>query len=39
MSGYTKISRKKFYKLGGFSNPRCVRISRGGDWAYFLEGN
>lgn len=37
MIGYAKISRKRFYQLGGFSNPRLVRVTRNGGWAYYEE--
>ena len=33
--GYERISRKTFYLNGGFAHPRCVRVTRGGHWAYF----
>lgn len=36
MIGSTKITKKEFYRLGGFSNPYCVRVTRGKAWAYFL---
>ena len=35
MMGYMKISRAHFYRLGGFSNTQCVRVTRGRSWAYF----
>lgn len=35
MRGYKRISRRLFYYAGGFSNSRCVRVTRGGRWAYF----
>jgi hypothetical protein len=35
MIGYTRITRREFYKRGGFSNPRCVRVTRSRAWAYF----
>lgn len=35
MIGYTKITRESFYRGGGFSNPRFVRVTRNGEWAYF----
>lgn len=35
MIGYTKLSRQSFYRSGGFANPRNVRVTRGGNWAYF----
>lgn len=35
MIHYTKISRAAFYRNGGFSNPRLVRVTRSGAWAYF----
>lgn len=37
MRRYTrKISHDEFYRLGGFSNPRLVRVSRNGKWDYFV---
>ncbi len=36
MVGYARISRARFYALGGFSNPRLVRKSYGRGWSYFL---
>lgn len=35
MMGYAQITRAEFYRLGGFSNPRLVRVTRGHAWAYF----
>jgi hypothetical protein len=35
MYGYTKITKAQFYRLGGFSNPQLVRVTRDGDWAYY----
>lgn len=35
MLGYVQISKERFYHGGGFSNPRLVRVTRNGDWAYF----
>ena len=35
MTGYIKITKDQFYHRGGFSNPRLVRVTRNGDWAYF----
>ena len=35
MLGYAKISHESFYRSGGFSNPRNVRVTRNGGWAYF----
>lgn len=35
MTGYTKITKEEFYKMGGFSNPRLVRVSRSGSWVYY----
>lgn len=39
MLNHTKITRKQFYRCGGFSNPRLVRVTRGGAWAYFQRSN
>lgn len=33
--GVTRISRRCFYKCGGFSNPRMYRCQISGQWAYF----
>jgi len=35
MTGYARITKRHFYNLGGFSNPRCVRKRVGRSWAYF----
>lgn len=35
MKGYTKITKEEFYTRGGFSNPRLVRVTRKGVFAYF----
>jgi hypothetical protein len=35
MVGYTKITKKQFYALGGFSNPALVRKQAGKVWAYY----
>lgn len=35
MAGYTRITKAQFYANGGFANPRCVRISRGGSYAHY----
>lgn len=32
--GYTRISKREFYLSGGFSNPRNIRVTRRGTWAY-----
>lgn len=29
-----KLTKNQFYQRGGFSNPKLVRFSRGGVWAY-----
>lgn len=34
--GYTRIGKRDFYNLGGLANTRCVRVTRGRSWAYFL---
>lgn len=36
MMNHEKITRAEFYKLGGFANTRCVRVTRSGRWAYYL---
>jgi len=33
--GYRRISKRFFYRLGGFANPRCIRVTRSGGWAYY----
>lgn len=35
MTGYTCITKDQFYRYGGFSNPRLLRVTRNGVWAYF----
>lgn len=35
MIGYLKITKNQFYRYGGFSNPRLIRVTRGKAWAYF----
>ena len=35
MTGYTKITRRDFYLMGGFAHPRLVRVTRGKAWAYY----
>lgn len=39
MTGYEKITRRAFYRAGGFSNPNLVRVSRGAGWAYYRRHN
>lgn len=39
MIGYTKISHAAFYRSGAFANPRNVRVTRNGSWAYFQRYN
>lgn len=34
--GPTKISRKMFYSLGGFSNPNLYRKSCGKSYSYWM---
>lgn len=31
-----RITKEQFYRLGGFSNRNLVRVTRAGDWAYYL---
>ena len=35
--GIEKISRRWFYTLGGFSNPKLFRKQRGASWAYYKD--
>lgn len=35
MLGYMRMTRGAWYLAGGFSEPRCVRVTRGGHWAYY----
>lgn len=30
-----RLTKEQFYRCGGFSNPRFVRLTRDGAWAYF----
>jgi len=39
MIGYTKISKTQFYRMGGFSNPGLVGVTRGKSWAYYQRAN
>lgn len=32
--GYARMTRKAWYRAGGFSEPRCVRVTRNGRWVY-----
>lgn len=36
MIGFLRVSRRRWYDLGGFANPRCVRRSIGAYWRYFI---
>lgn len=36
MTGYSRITAYQFRHLGGFSNPRLLRVTRAGRWAYFI---
>lgn len=35
MRGYTEITKERFYRGGGFSNPRFVRKEVAGVWKYY----
>lgn len=35
MIGYVRIRKRDFYRNGGLSNPRNVRVTRSNTWAYF----
>jgi predicted enzyme related to lactoylglutathione lyase len=35
MMGYMRISKRGWYRAGGFAESRCVRVTRGKSWAYF----
>lgn len=39
MIGYERITKREFYTNGGFSNPRCVRVTRNKAWAYYWRHN
>lgn len=32
---YIKITKKEFYRGGGFSNPNLFRKQSGNSWAYY----
>ncbi len=34
-NGFTKISKKEFYAIGGFSNPKLFRKMIGNNWKYW----
>lgn len=36
MAGYRRVTKREWYEAGGFRNSRCVRVTRGGRWAYFI---
>jgi hypothetical protein len=36
MMGYCRITRRKFYALGAFSNTFLVRTQRGNSWTYWM---
>ncbi len=36
MPGYSRITAYQFAHLGGFSNPRLLRVPRARGWAYFI---
>ncbi len=36
MNGYSRITAYQFAHLGGLSNPRLLRVTRAGRWAYFI---
>jgi hypothetical protein len=31
---YARMTRKAWYRAGGFSEPRCVRVTRNKRWVY-----
>ena len=33
--GHMRITRSTWYRAGGFAEPRCVRVTRGGRWVYY----
>lgn len=36
MIGYMRISKREFYRSGGFANSNNVRVMRGkGSWKYY----
>lgn len=35
MTGHNRITKLEWWRLGGFANPRCVRVTRRGLWAYY----
>lgn len=35
MTGWTRITKAEWYRLGGFSNPSLYRIQRGKAWKYY----
>lgn len=35
MIGYMQMTKRAWYVAGGFSENRCVRITRGKRWLYF----
>ncbi len=39
MIGYVRITKRNWYRAGGFAEPRCIRVTRGRGWAYFWRAN
>lgn len=37
MLGYSRITKRAFYAVGAFSNPRCARVTRHNRWAYYYQ--
>lgn len=37
MQGYSRITARCFYALGGFSNRSLVRVMRARQWVYYRQ--
>jgi hypothetical protein len=35
MRNAERITKQRFYNMGGFSNPRLVRVMSGKRWTYY----
>lgn len=39
MIGYMRMTKRAWYRAGGFAESRCVRVTRGGAYAYYWKVN
>lgn len=36
MTMKVRVSKARWYALGGFKNSRCIRRMRGASWSYYI---